>query len=257
MICMYMRLACLPELLARFLRQEFDRSFEILIWNNNFEGRDEVQSIIEQYEGILSIRVIHSTDNLYCGVRFAAPALMRSDILMICDDDVLPEPNYLQTFWDKHLQYGDRTAICARGHTFLPHELDTNNPDRAWREDERIKFHDEAEDDQEIHFLHADNCLISRQLLKEIVKIDLPMPEFVLVDDYWLSYVLCHCVGGRIFKIKADGALRFHLSADDARIAMFESTAVREQRVNFYIYHMLRGWPFGLDQLPSAISRTA
>jgi len=138
--------------------------------------------------------------------------LMRSEHLMICDDDVLPAPGDLQRFWAKHAAYGSRSAICARGHTFLPHALDMDQPDRAWREERAILFHDESVEDREIHFLHADNCLVARELLKEAAPVDLPRPEYVLVDD--------------------------------ARIAMFQNSLVREQRVNFYLYHVQHGWPF-------------
>jgi hypothetical protein len=70
------------------------------------------------------------------------------------------------------------------------------------------------------------------------------VPDYILVDDYWLSYDLSHLCHCAIWKIKANDVLGFHPSADDARIAMFQNSLVREQRVNFYIYHMQRGWPF-------------
>jgi glycosyltransferase involved in cell wall biosynthesis len=248
MICTYRRIACLDGLLDRLTLQEFPGTFEVLIWNNNFEACDEIQAIVEPYKSRLSIRVIHSTDNLYCGPRLAAPALMRSEQLMICDDDVMPEPNYLKTFWDKHLHYGPRSIICARGHAFLPHRLDTDNPERVWTEQKFLTFHDEFEDDREIHLLHADNCLLSRDLLLEASRVGMAAPDYVLVDDYWLSYALMHTCGCRIWKIKANEAFRFHPSADDARIAMSHSSLVREQLVNFYIYHTQRGWPFPQTQ---------
>jgi glycosyltransferase involved in cell wall biosynthesis len=244
LICTYKRVHCLAGQLERLCAQVFDRAFEVLVWNNNVDAQVEIESIVRSFSARLSIRVIHSSDNLYCAVRFAAPALMRSELLMICDDDVLPAPEYLRTFWEKHERYGPRSVICARGHTFLPHRLDTDQPDRVWREQKLVLFHDESVDDREIHFLHADNCLISRAVLQEATQVNMDVPEYILVDDYWLSYVLscfCHC---QLWKIKANEVLAFHLSADDARIAMFQSSLVREQRVNFYIYHMQRGWPF-------------
>jgi hypothetical protein len=170
--------------------------------------------------------------------------LMRSEHLMICDDDVRPAPGDLQRFWDKRAAYGSRSAICARGHTFLPHALDMDQPDRAWREERAILFHDESVEDREIHFLHADNCLVARELLKEAAQVDLPRPEYVLVDDYWLSYVISHLCKGANWKIRASDVLTFHPTADDARIAMSQNSLVREQRVNFYLYHMQHGWPF-------------
>jgi glycosyltransferase involved in cell wall biosynthesis len=247
LICTYRRIECLGGLLERLSRQQFDHSFEVIIWNNETAAREEVSATVESFSSTLSIRVFHSSENMYCAVRFAAPALMWSDRLMICDDDVLPEPGYLQKFWNKYQEYGPRCVVCARGNTFLPHIFDANKPDTAWREKKYIDFHDEAADDREVHFFHADNCLISRSLLKEAVQQQPNVPEYVLVDDYWLSYVISKFCRAPIWKIKADDVLRFHLSADDARIAMFQNSLVREQQVNFYIYHMLRGWPFPLS----------
>jgi len=244
LICTYKRIECLHGLLERLSRQQFAHSFEIIIWNNQIGAQEEVAAIVASFSSILSIRVFHSSENMYCAVRFAAPALMRSDRLMICDDDVLPEPGYLQKFWDKHLEYGPNSLICARGNTFLPHTLDANEPDIAWRDQKYIEFHDETAEDCNVHFFHADNCLISRALLSEAVQYQPDIPEYILVDDYWLSYVISHFCRAQVWKIKADDVLGFHLSADDARIAMFQNSLVREQKVNFYIYHMLRGWPF-------------
>lgn len=244
LICTYKRIECLHGLLERLSRQKFAHSFEIIIWNNQIGAQEEVAEIVASFSSILSIRVFHSSENMYCAVRFAAPALMRSDRLMICDDDVLPEPGYLQKFWDKHLEYGPNSLICARGNTFLPHTLDANEPDIAWRDQKYIEFHDETAEDCNVHFFHADNCFISRALLSEAVQYQPDIPEYILVDDYWLSYVISHFCRAQLWKIKADDVLGFHLSADDARIAMFQNSLVREQKVNFYTYHMLRGWPF-------------
>jgi GT2 family glycosyltransferase len=244
MTCAYKRIECLPEWLERMVLQDFPGKFEIILWNNNFQARNDVQDIVERYSSRLTMRVMHSSENLYCGIRFAAPNLMRSDVLVVCDDDVLPEPNYLSKLWRKHKQYGVDAVVCARGHTFLPHELDAQQPEQMWRTQEYIEFHDESEPDQPVHFFHADNCIISRALLKRAVSVDMEVPEFVLVDDYWLSYVISHLLGGQLQKIKADDVLKYHPRADDARVAMFQDTLVREQRVNFYIYHMQRGWPF-------------
>lgn len=244
LICTYKRIGCLPVQLEKLARQDFPHSFEIIIWNNNAEAQEEVDKIARSFASTMAIRVMHSSDNLYCAIRFAVPALMRSDLLMICDDDVVPGPGYLWTFWKKHRQYGPQSVISARGHTFLPHTLDTDEPDRVWREQKVVLFHDESADDREIHFFHADNCLIPRTLLKEAVQVDLVQPDYILVDDYWLSYVLSHRCRSRIWKIKANDVFAYDRSADDARIAMFQSSRVREQRVNLYVYHMRQGWPF-------------
>jgi glycosyltransferase involved in cell wall biosynthesis len=244
LICTYKRPGCLATQLARLVEQDFSGSFEVVIWNNNAQIADEVARTAQELGSRLAIRVISSSENLYCAVRLAAPALMRSDALMICDDDVVPGPHYLQTFWDKHVQYGPRSVISARGHTFLPHRLDTDDPQRVWREQRLVQFHDEFGEDRQVHFVHADNCLVPRALLIAAAQVEMPRPEYVLVDDYWLSFVLSHRVGCELWKIRAGDVFTYDPSADDARIAMFQDPRVREQRVNLYQRHMREGWPF-------------
>ena len=54
----------------------------------------------------------------------------------------------------------------------------------------------------QVHFLHADSCLIPRSLLLAIAAHPLPSPDYVLVDDYWMSFVLSHHLQVPLWKIK-------------------------------------------------------
>jgi hypothetical protein len=92
--------------------------------------------------------------------------------------------------------------------------------------------------------MHADNCLIPKSILRRLLQHDLPRLEFRLIDDYWFSFVLSHYLRIPIWKIRSQDLLSFESTADDPEIALYHNPYVREQRVNFYIYHMRRGWPF-------------
>ena len=94
-----------------------------------------------------------------------------------------------------------------------------------------------------MHFLHADSCLIPREALLEVGRLPLPRPQFALVDDYWMSMALSRDLGWRLWKIQAAHAFEFDPTADDAEVALYLSRSVHEQRVDFYVHHMLRGWP--------------
>jgi hypothetical protein len=162
---------------------------------------------------------------------------------MICDDDVKPEPTYISTFLTKYQEYGPNVVLCARGHVFLPHKINQENPEIPWKTGKNLIFYDECQSDRQVHFLHADNALIPKHILRKIVQFDIERYEFVLIDDYWISFIISHELDIPILKIKADKAFTFIESANDPSIAMFHDDKVAEQRVNFYIYHMQRNWP--------------
>ncbi len=243
LICSHNRVEQLPSILEAFTQQEFSGTFEILIWNNNYERRTEVDEAVAPFKSGLQVQVIHSTENYYCMVRLAMPSIMRGPLLLICDDDVQPTEGYISRFHDKWLEYGPEAAICARGHLFLPHKLDEEDPERVWREQVHLEFYDEADEDRRVHFMHADNCLIPRQLLTEIINISPPALSTALVDDYWMSYVLGHHLEVPIWKVRSEDVLSFTQSSEDPAVALYHNPAVQEERIAFYIHHMREGWP--------------
>jgi glycosyltransferase involved in cell wall biosynthesis len=250
-ICSYKRVYNMDRLLETFGAQDFPGTFEILIWNNNYEARAELDELYDKYRSRLQLHVIHSTENFYCVIRLAIASLIRSEVLLICDDDVIPLPGYISTFMRKHEEYGPRAVLCCRGNVFQPHVLNEEEPQRFWTDYEFLRFFDEAKEDRQVHFLHADNCLIPKAVMQEALQYKMERYEYWLIDDYWLSFVLSHFMQVPIWKIKADGALSFTPCADDPKIALYHNPRVAEQRINFYIHHMRQGWPFGL---PSAVS---
>ena len=242
-ICSYKRVQNIPGLLDCFAAQDFSGRFEIFLWNNNFAAKEELDRICEAYKDRLTITIIHSSENFYCGIRLAIAPLIHSKLILICDDDVLPARSYISTFLAKHEEYGNDAILCCRGHVFRPHELNEDEPQRFWDEYEHLQFFDEAVDDRQVHFMHADNCLIPKHLMLKATAFEFVEPEYVLIDDYWLSFVFSHYLGVPIWKIKGDHIMRMTESADDPKTAMFHNPLVREQRVNFYVEHMRRGWP--------------
>ncbi|GIH92931.1 glycosyltransferase [Planobispora siamensis] len=243
LICSYRRAGGLPELLSRLAAQDCAARFEVIVWNNDASAAPEVQAACDGLGGALDVKVVHSSENYYCIVRLAAVSLMRSGLLLVCDDDVLPERGYVSRFLEAYHRYGPDAVVCARGNVFRPQVLDEENPESAWESMDGIDFYDEHDDDRPVHYMHADNCLLPRHVLRRALEFDLERYEFALVDDYWLSYVLSHRLKVPLWKIKADGAFSFTESADDPRVALYLSAPVREQVVNFYVHHMRDGWP--------------
>jgi hypothetical protein len=242
MMCSYRRTNTLPDVLERFARQDFDGSFELVLWNNNAESARDVDAIAARFDRDIDIRVIHSSQNLTCRVRLAMPAIMRSDVLVVCDDDVLVEPCYLRELVAAHNRHPDE-ALCFRGHQFLPHVLDEDHPERVWTERQSLVFRDQSAPEQLVHFMHACTCLMPKAILARVGAYPMPRLETALVDDYWMSFVLSQHLGVAIRKLRGDHCFSFLPSADDPEIALFHNDTVTQERIRFYVSHMRQGWP--------------
>jgi len=243
-ICSYKRVYNMDALLEAFVHQDFPGRFEVIIWNNNYSARQEIDHLYEKYKQQLAIKVIQSTENFYCVIRLAIASLIRSDLILVCDDDVKPLPGYISTFISKSMEYGPESVLCCRGHVFKPHVLNEEEPHRFWTDYEHLTFYDESKTDRQVHFLHADNCLIPKRLMQKALDFPMERYNYWLIDDYWLSFVFSHVLKVPIWKIEAKDALAFTECADDQTIALYHNPKVIEQRINFYIYHMRQGWPF-------------
>ncbi len=242
-ICSYNRVYNIDNLLACFCEQRFEGKFELFIWNNKYENKEQLESICEKYKEQLQLTLIHSTENYYCVIRPAMSSVINSDLMMICDDDVVPGPGYLQHFFNKYFEYGPEAIICSRGHVFQPHELNEEHPEKVWESGKYMKFFDESSKDRKIHFFHADNCLIPRTVWERTLEFEWESYDFILVDDYWLSYIISDKLDIPIWKIKSDDHQQFTPCADDENIALFHNSNVIDQRINFYIHHMRNNWP--------------
>lgn len=271
-VCSYKRLHNMDRLFQCLAKQELetDQTFEVILWNNNYGVSKELRAIADPFVQGLNMKIIDSSENFYCIIRLAVAHLMRSDIMLICDDDVIPQPSFIQRFLQKYKQYGPNVALCCRGHTFMRHELNEEEPEHCWEDYEHLRFHGEKEEDTQvreflfnmyktilsiyvflqIHFLHADSCLIPRRLLLDAMKFDLPYREIILVDDYWLSFVFSHHLRVKIWKIRGEDIVEQTLDADDEKVALFHNPSVKEQRIRFYVYHMRKGWP---NSVPLAV----
>jgi hypothetical protein len=247
-ICSYKRVYNMDALLQAFSGQNFAGSFEVIVWNNNYEARQEIDDLYEKYKAQIDLKIIHSTENFYCVIRLAIASLIRSDYILVCDDDVKPLSGYISLFMEKAKEYGPESVLCCRGHVFKPHTLNEEEPQRFWTDYEYLTFFDESKSDRQVHFLHADNCLIPKYLMQKTLAHPMERYEFGLVDDYWLSFVLSHILKVPIWKIEATAAISFTDCADDPRIALYHNPKVIEQRINFYVHHMRLGWPFAVQR---------
>lgn len=250
-ICSYKRTHHLSKILhSLWEEQDFHGKFEIIIWNNNDQRRDEVTKICEKYIHRSSsekcLNLINSTKNYCAQIRLAMPALMQSDCLLVCDDDILPESNFISFFMNSKNQYPNE-MLCLRGHKFFPHSLDLANPGEVWNDYHNLKFVNDDAPSQNIHFAHVDACLIPKIVLQECASVEMPDPGFALVDDYWMSFISNHKFGRKIRKLSLANVSQAPLQrADDSDqegLAMHLRPDVKDARLRLYVYHMTQGWP--------------
>ena len=149
-ICSYKRVYNMKNLLECFQRQDFSGRFELIVWNNNKETQAEIAEICAPFMSELNIRLIQSSENYYCVIRLATSQLIRSDILLVCDDDVIPNPNYVSTFMAKHKHYGSNAVLGCRGHVFKQHSLYVEKPHLFWEDYNNMKFFDEDKPDRQV-----------------------------------------------------------------------------------------------------------
>lgn len=256
-ICSYKRTQHLADILRALLHeQDYRGRVEVVVWNNNYDRQQEVDRICGEFSA--PIRVIHSSANYYCVVRLAMLPLMRGDWLLVCDDDMLPQRNFVSCFMDKSNLYGPKAVLCLHGHAFSQHHaLNAEDPAAAWarpaHRDSPVKFVGDEAPTQTIHFAHADGALYHRNALRDVLAVDMPSRDFDLVDDYWMSFVLSHHYNYAIVKLGVQPApyRQFVASANDPSVALYLNPRVQAARMQLYVHHMRLGWP----RFPSVPSR--
>ena len=248
-VCSYKRTNNLSHILESLLRkQTFAGAVQVIVWNNNEAREKVVRQICEPYlkrnSSTRSLELISSTSNHYCIIRACMLHLMRSELLLICDDDVIPKQTFLQFFVDAHCRH-KKDVLAVRGHKFLPHQLDHTEPRGEWTNYEHLRFLDDDKPEQTVHFLHADTCLISLPALRDFVSVAMPDNGFVLVDDYWMSFVLSHYFNRNMRKLQCHNNEHFERTAesDQVGLALYTRPEVQDAKIRMYIHHMLNGWP--------------
>lgn len=243
----FSRVAELDSLIGKLCDQSFDGSWQTVIWNNNHCVARQVNEIVQKHSARGSIELIQSTYNYHCIVRMALSVLARGRLLLFCDDDVVPERDYLKAFVERyHALIKDRSdvlGICACGHRFDIEVVGKATAEQVWEERRGLHFFDQDYPEIDVHFMHANNFLVSREVMLRLCSIPIPDPRFELVDDYWMSFVLSRYFGGSIVKAQLGNVFRFSESAFDPVHAMFNRPDVHQARLAFFDYHCGKGWP--------------
>uniref|UniRef100_A0A914Q996 Glycosyltransferase 2-like domain-containing protein n=1 Tax=Panagrolaimus davidi TaxID=227884 RepID=A0A914Q996_9BILA len=248
-ICSYKRTHNLSQILDSLINHQSSAyNFEIIIWNNNNSRRRTVEKIVESFKKSMNnnkiqIELISSSENHVCSVRFAISMLMQSEKLLICDDDIIPGPEYIDFFMKNNADH-PRDVLCVRGNKFLPHIMPEKNVHKIWTNYDAFEFLDDFQDECSIHYVHADACLIPKAALLEVSSTCPPDNDFMLIDDYWLSYVLAAKFDRNLRKLKlSENVITRTKDSDQVGIAMYTRKDVANARTRMYIHHMINGWP--------------
>ena len=254
----YNRIENIPIILDALLKQDF-KNFKIILWNNNIAFKNSFERIVNKYESkFKNFAFIESSENYYCIVRSAVATLIDSPYFFLLDDDVIPQPQMLSRFMSKinQCKKPEKTVLCVRGIEFIHYDVHLNfNQDstKVWDEWMGMKFYDQKAEERKIHFFHADCCFIPTSLFREALKFPMPDQSFVLVDDYWYSFIFGHYLDAIVKKIKGDDLIVLHESGEDPCIALHKNPKVIQTRNRMYSYHMTLGWPLN-EQPPNRIS---
>ena len=240
------RLGTLPRSLAELARQDYVKPWNLMLWNNNYSERQFVDEIVSKYRSMINVEVIHSERNHHCVARQSLAAIAQGDLVLLMDDDIRPSPEYISHFVStyKRLATSEETpvAICACGHRFSQ-ETEGASARQVWEKRQGLLFFDQTHEETTVHFMHANNCMMRRELLLQVAAYPFPRAEYRLVDDYWMSYVLSKYAGARTVKIEAGAVFEFAADAFDPRIAMFNRSDVHAARLKLFDYLTERGWP--------------
>ena len=73
----------------------------------------------------------------------------------------------------------------------------------------------------------------------------MPDSAFILVDDYWMSFVLSHYFNRNLRKLQCPTNEHFERaeSSDEVGLALYTRPEVNDAKIRMYIHHMLNGWP--------------
>ena len=245
---LYGRINGFADQLDLMSKQTLESTWEWVVWNNNPDRAGDIQEIIDSSNQNFDIILINSTVNFHCLARQAVAPLCRGEFILFMDDDILPQPEYLEYFLQEYLRIESESnneylAISACGHWFDESILGSSAED-VWETRKGLNFYNQEAPQSEIHFLHANTCFLRRTLFLKVCSLPLPAVDFTLVDDYWTSYVLSNEFGTTLIKVECDGVFEFRPDAFDPDVAMFYRSDVHEARLRFFAYHSARGWPY-------------
>ena len=247
MVVSFARVHALPALLEALAAQRFAGEIDCIVWNNNMRDAGIVDHVLSQAPASLTVQAIHSSRNHYCLVRLAAAVLAIGELVLFCDDDVVPGPGYVARLVDRFSALSSDTsfpvAVSACGHRFDPDLVGQASAEDVWDSRVGLHFYDEHATQVDLHFMHANSMLLSRETLLRIAARPIPDPVFHLVDDYWISFVLSHEMGARLVKVPMGDQMRFTESAYDPAVALHLRPEVRKARLRMFDFHRRLGWP--------------
>ncbi len=185
-ICTYRRLDRLGSTLSQLIMQT-DCTVEVLIWNNNPEGRELIDATIKLYPK-LKVTVHHSGHNIggFGRFYFARRISSRYSFVIFIDDDVILNNNAISTLIK---EFEPRTIRSFHAFKFKTKE------DYFYRQ--RLKAGEEAD------YCGTGGAICDTTIFKEKELFQCPK-KYWFIEDLWLSYYASHVLGWKLYKSKAE-----------------------------------------------------
>lgn len=90
---------------------------------------------------------------------------------------------------------------------------------------------------------------MKRSLMLKCAAYQIPELEYILVDDYWYSFIFSKYLKAKIIKIKlTENIFEECPTSEDPGIALYKQSKTLKQKNRFFAYHYLRHWPPALFQ---------
>ncbi len=244
----YERLQALAALLKSLLKQELaGMELELIICNNSPRVRltkSQFSSLGRLLNRYNDIKIINSSHNWRCGVRYAIATLARYETILFLDDDIiLIDPHFIRYMFD-HFQKLTPMDILSCWCTLWV----------EWNDDYFSAVSMSFTTPEIIELTETDTCgmgicmfnkqVLSQKLLRRIIS-----PPFPEADDMGFSLIAALECGSRSYYLPSYGMLGFH--KDCTKGALYNRAGHYDDLYAFYKSLLNEGYKPVLSRLPS------
>jgi len=156
---------------------QIDRDFELYIWNNNIEIKNELEEQIKEIDPQYNVYIYHANENIRgIGRFYMVTHLLENDnfdYVIFIDDDQIFDNKLIYNFRRSMVK---KTAYCWYGRIFAKNSSYTDGTYR------------ELENGSKINYGGTGGMIIDTSIFRDSKLYSLLPKEFMYVEDLWLSF---------------------------------------------------------------------
>lgn len=186
-MCCWKRIQYMKKTLEYLNNQTYDKKINFCIWNNNYEQKNELNSIIKEHKNKIGVNVYHSKANIGGISRFVMTKyvceIVDFDRVIFIDDDQILKPKFIETINSK---FQKKSGYHWYGKIFYKDKGYWDSW-KNYRNKNRTDFDYTNFDDTYLHY----GATCSMIFDTEIFKIDdfyYFNKKYQFVEDLWMSY---------------------------------------------------------------------